>query len=334
MIESRLLRSLFSQIVVCGGVLLYTNLAISSNAVRFPWQQIPACELVQKYGVANRIRVTQGDTFPLDAGTILTPGHWAVQGFPYQAMGIGGYVLVDQDPEAEMIICGVKFRGRGGFSIDKDGFLLDSGTVASLVPPAPSAARVAIQQGVSPPSRPQASGPKPPHGARAQPRCTPRDLAPASFQGDTNVLAACLRSGVDVDATEPGAITPLMVAAARGHLEALQLLAEKTKEIDRATSDGVTALMFAAHWGQKGAVEILVEKGAKVNTDDRGGQNAIDWAVSRADGVSVEDAVAAAKFLQSKGGVYRRRDGVGLFLSIGGRPNLAAQLKSVAQSSK
>ena len=59
-------------------------------------------------------------------------------------------------------------------------------------------------------------------------------------------------------------MTPLCIAAQRGHLEVVRVLVESGANKDQGkTDDGATPLFVAAHEGHLEVVRFLVEAGAK-----------------------------------------------------------------------
>ena len=72
-------------------------------------------------------------------------------------------------------------------------------------------------------------------------------------------------------------VTPLMAAAVRGRIEAVQILIGSKKcSVTAATeSDGRTALMMAAEHGQIGVIQELFAAGASVNRKDKAGRTSL-----------------------------------------------------------
>jgi len=87
----------------------------------------------------------------------------------------------------------------------------------------------------------------------------------------------------DVDVKTASGMTPLHVAASRGHVSLLQYLLEKGAKKDAAWRGGVTALHFAAESGKVGAVEYLLSQKLDVNAKRADGSTALHTAALRGD---------------------------------------------------
>ena len=72
-----------------------------------------------------------------------------------------------------------------------------------------------------------------------------------------------------------GAFTPLMQAAAMGHVERLLELIEEGADVNARGPRDSTALMFAAGAGHVDIVKILVEHGADLDAREAGGWTAL-----------------------------------------------------------
>jgi len=73
-----------------------------------------------------------------------------------------------------------------------------------------------------------------------------------------------IENGADIQTESPGQYPlPLMHFAARGQTQVLEALLKKGLDVNAAPAAGRTALMSAAERGQKEAVEILRAAGAK-----------------------------------------------------------------------
>ena len=73
------------------------------------------------------------------------------------------------------------------------------------------------------------------------------------------------------------AITPLMLAAAHGHVETMMALLEMGANINASDNDGATVLMWAIGVGSKACVDLLKAAGADLNAVDNAGLTADDY---------------------------------------------------------
>ncbi len=87
----------------------------------------------------------------------------------------------------------------------------------------------------------------------------------AAVLGDQATLMQLLEWGADVNAANEGGMTPLMGAAAGGHLEILTLLLARGAEIDRTDEEGKTALAWTVFYNRIDATRLLLDSGADVN---------------------------------------------------------------------
>jgi hypothetical protein len=92
-----------------------------------------------------------------------------------------------------------------------------------------------------------------------------RGLFDAAYRGDTAAVQRFLSEGIDPNYRNPGGWTPLMIAAAERHLEAVVALLEAKADSNLRNSYGRTALMFASRYGQLAIVERLLAAGADPN---------------------------------------------------------------------
>ena len=84
----------------------------------------------------------------------------------------------------------------------------------------------------------------------------------ASWQGQTRVLEALLRHGVDPNAQTPAGWTALMMAVMADRTEAVEVLLSAGAELEARTEVGATALSMAIDRGNDGIVEMLLRAGA------------------------------------------------------------------------
>lgn len=107
-------------------------------------------------------------------------------------------------------------------------------------------------------------------------------LTVAAMLGDKIEIQRLLAAGCDVNAKEADdGLTPLMGAAAQGHVDAARLLIEKGADVHATDSKGRAALTMAAGSGHADIVELLVDKGADVDGKDKGGETALMRAARR-----------------------------------------------------
>jgi ankyrin repeat protein len=79
-----------------------------------------------------------------------------------------------------------------------------------------------------------------------------------------------LQRGATIEAKGSNGSTPLWIAAAGGHLDAMKLLLKKGAATEAKDNDGSTALWIATQKGHFGAVRLLLEKGANPNIEAMG----------------------------------------------------------------
>lgn len=140
------------------------------------------------------------------------------------------------------------------------------------------------------------------------------DLIAAVRHGDRDALAALLKKGVDVNATEADGSTALMWASYRDDDESARLLIQAGANVNAANDLGATALwaasmngsvaivrrllqaganpnlallagetpvMVASRSGSADVVDLLLSTGANVNARGARGQTALMWAVAQ-----------------------------------------------------
>ncbi len=92
-------------------------------------------------------------------------------------------------------------------------------------------------------------------------------LSDAAFQGNRKAVEDMLPT-VDVNATDEGGRTMLMLASYGGHSTTVRLLCENKADPNRRDANRRTALMYAASGPNARSVEILLAHGAQVNVTD------------------------------------------------------------------
>ena len=121
---------------------------------------------------------------------------------------------------------------------------------------------------------------------------------------DAPAIAALLAKGADISLANSRGMTPIMVAAGLGSvdadtrgfyltedtqqrsIESLKLLIKAGGDVNSKDSRGLTALHEAARWGWNDVVQFLVESGADPNAKDNRGNTPIDSALGKAGGNS------------------------------------------------
>lgn len=110
-------------------------------------------------------------------------------------------------------------------------------------------------------------------------------LQKATRQGQLERVRELLDRGVDQN-THPGMpheLSPLMIAANRGHLEVAQLLVDRGANIHFTDGDDFTPLTIAAGEGHWEIAKILAAAGADVSHRDARGLSALSAAEQTGD---------------------------------------------------
>ena len=121
---------------------------------------------------------------------------------------------------------------------------------------------------------------------------------------DAPAIAALLAKGADITLANSRGMTPIMVAAGLGSVDAdtrgfylsedtqersidsLKLLIKAGGDINSKDSRGLTPLHEAARWGWNDVVQFLVANGADLNAKDNRGNTPVDSALGKAGGNS------------------------------------------------
>ena len=104
----------------------------------------------------------------------------------------------------------------------------------------------------------------------------------AAANGHTDVLAMLitLEGASCLAAAEGSSMTPLLLAALKGHTACAALILDNAADaIEAADASGRNALHLAASGGSEAMIELLVQRGLKVDSASRDGKTALMWAV-------------------------------------------------------
>lgn len=101
----------------------------------------------------------------------------------------------------------------------------------------------------------------------------------AAEQGNVSAVRSQLAWGENPDArTLLSRDTPLIKAAANGHIEVVKLLLEQGADVNRHNEGGETPLHYAARNGHVEVMEILLDHGADVTAKGTGCGTPLQWA--------------------------------------------------------
>jgi ankyrin repeat protein len=106
-------------------------------------------------------------------------------------------------------------------------------------------------------------------------------LMVAAAEGFLEVVQVLVQKGASVRATGHSHITALHEASANGEATVAKYLLSLGAEIDAKTADGVTPLMCAASWGNLEVAKLLLENRADPTKTDRSGATASDIAIEK-----------------------------------------------------
>jgi ankyrin repeat protein len=136
----------------------------------------------------------------------------------------------------------------------------------------------------------------------------PDDVYQAIRADDLAKLKTLLGSAADVSAPGPDGVTPLMLAAGIGSLDAVKWLLERGASIDAQNAFGSTALMWAATQPEK--VRLLLDRGANPNLATKTGRTALFVAAMS------EQSAPIVRALIAKGADIRVRDAFGNTMAL------------------
>jgi len=110
-------------------------------------------------------------------------------------------------------------------------------------------------------------------------------LLQAVKSGNASDVSGLLKRGANPDAEQFGGLTPLMIAAEKGHEEIVNLLIEYGANVHartvttRLTNEGPNALMRACDGGHYAIVSRLIAAGSDVNVTNGKMETPLVWAV-------------------------------------------------------
>jgi uncharacterized protein len=138
----------------------------------------------------------------------------------------------------------------------------------------------------------------------AQTQTTP--LQQAVLSGDRAAVQKLIRSGADLNAANRYGVTPLLLAAQRGHAGVIDVLLKAGASVTTADArlpEGQTLVMHAARSGNVASMKALVAAGSPLNArETRTGTTAVIWAAvsNRGDAVRVLAEAGADLNVRSK----------------------------------
>lgn len=97
--------------------------------------------------------------------------------------------------------------------------------------------------------------------SQASPTALDNALLVASFNGDDEVISRLLGAGANINARSPASMTPLMIAAEGGKLEAVRTLLQNQANPYSETNDGRTAAMLAESKGFEDVQLLIMSPG-------------------------------------------------------------------------
>ncbi len=109
--------------------------------------------------------------------------------------------------------------------------------------------------------------------------------------GNTKIVEALIKAGVDVNAVNNDGLTALWVAARNGHTETVEALIRAGADVNAVNAvnnDGLTALWLAARNGHTKIVEALIKAGVDVNAVNNDGNTALTLAAMNGHTETVE----------------------------------------------
>lgn len=113
---------------------------------------------------------------------------------------------------------------------------------------------------------------------------------------DFQWLQFVLGNGAPIDSKNNDGLTPLMVAAQTGDMEAAHLLISIGANLNAVNNSGETPIIMAVHARDRAMAETLIANGADPKLKDNiAGKSAIDYASEDPRGTAIARILAAAK---------------------------------------
>ncbi|MEM6279288.1 MAG: ankyrin repeat domain-containing protein, partial [Verrucomicrobiota bacterium] len=93
---------------------------------------------------------------------------------------------------------------------------------------------------------------------QSSPSALDNALLVASFNGSEKVISRLLGAGADINTRSPASMTPLMIAADSGKIDAVRTLLQNQANPYSTTNDGLTAAVFAQQKGHEEIEELIL----------------------------------------------------------------------------
>ncbi len=109
--------------------------------------------------------------------------------------------------------------------------------------------------------------------------CLWTPLMKASINGHIQAVKKLLSKGAEVDLTDKGGYSAMMLAASNNFYNIVSLLVTQGADINRVElTNGWTSLIWAAKRGHVETVKVLLKNNADISIRDNSGNTALDYA--------------------------------------------------------